>query len=127
MSKILKSAGAYAIVLGITMIGWWTLVLLNDQMPELHTAPAQALGHLAAEYLTGLFLLAGGYGLLTGQPWGGKLHLVSLGMMLYAVVQALGYYANQGGAIMFGMFMAFTVATLTFVGLYLRERAQRLV
>jgi hypothetical protein len=120
-----KAAAVFAIVSGMSMIGWWTMALSTDQMPEIHTMPIAAVLHLTAEFLTGALLIVGGYGMLANRWWGLKIHLVSLGLLLYAVVQASGYYAQQGAVPMIGMFAAFAILTVASITLALNNKAVR--
>ena len=104
MSRVQRITAVWAMVIGLGMGGWWAVLLATGQMPELRATPVQASMHLGAEFLTALALLAGGAGLLARREWGLKIHLSSLGMLLYAVVQAAGYYAQHGDVAMIGMF-----------------------
>ena len=112
MNKNTKVESIISMVIGAGMIGWWTFALINDQMPEIHTAPTNAAFHLSAEYLTGFTLIAGGIGLILNRVWGRSVHYVSLGMLLYAVIKASGFYAQQGDIVFVAMFALFTFATL---------------
>jgi hypothetical protein len=125
MLKMQKGGGVYALVVGITMIVWWSSALLGGQMPEMETAPLTALMHVSAELLTGVLLIVGAYGLLRKRRWGQTVHLVSLGMLLYAVVQASGYYAQQGNVALVGLFATFAILSLFFVGVTLRQQSPR--
>jgi len=90
-----KATGMFSVVIGAGIFGWWAMALLSGKMPELHSAPVEAALHLTAEFLTGLAMLAGGYGLLAGRWWAPKVHLLSLGMLSYAVLQVAGYAAQR--------------------------------
>lgn len=122
MSKAKIAAAVYAVLTGVAMLGTWAMLLTTGRVPELSTTPVVISLHIAAEILTALALLIGGYGLLTGRKWGRPLHLVSLGMLLYAVVQASGYYAQQGETVLVGMFAVFAITTVVFIGLAIRRR-----
>ena len=63
-------AGIYAIVVGIGMIGQWSVSLLANKVPELKTEPFRIAFHLAGEFLTALALIASGIGLITNATWG---------------------------------------------------------
>lgn len=105
------------------MLGWWTLALLTDQMPELHTTPVAATLHLAAEFTTSLSLLVGGYGLLRRRRWALTVHPVSLGMLLYTAIASAGFYGQRGDIAYVSMFAVIVVLTLLFTGLAYRHRA----
>ncbi len=109
-TRILSALFAATVALAIA--GMWTITLVTDAMAELHTAPWTAYAHLAAEFLTALLLAAGAYGLVCRRPWGVPLHLLGLGMMLYAVVQATGYFVQNGPLPMVAFFSLLALLAL---------------
>jgi hypothetical protein len=115
-----KATALFAIVMGASMVGMWAMFLASGQVPELIDAPYRIGFHLAAEFLTGLLLLLAGFGLLAVRPWAGQLFLLATGMLLYAVVQAPGYFIQLGQAGFAGMFAVFIVLTLGFAALAMR-------
>ena len=115
MSRFDKTLGVFSILMGLTMIGWWSMLLATDQMPELTTAPLTAALHLAAEFLTALSLLTGGIGTLRGTWWAQSVSTLSLGMLLYAVVQASGYSADHGQTGLVVVFASSMLAILAFM------------
>ena len=112
MSRVQRTTAVWAMVIGLGMGGWRAVLLATGQMPELHVTPVQASMHVGAEFLTALALLAGGAGLLARREWGLRIHLSSLGMLLYAVIQAAGYYAQHGDVAMIGMFAVLALLAL---------------
>ena len=102
----------YSFVIGIAMIGMWTMFLLTGQVPELQTEPARIIMHLAAEFLTAFVLIIGGYALLTKKEWGIRFHQFSLGMLMYTLIVSPGYYLQLGDMTMVGMFATMFILTL---------------
>ena len=125
MTRSRKAAGFYALLMGCGMLGWWSLALLTDQMPELHTTPVAAVLHLAAEFATAFALLLGGYSLLKCRRWAATIHPLSLGMLLYTAVASAGFYGQRGDIAYVSMFAAIVIGTLGFTGLALGRRSQR--
>jgi hypothetical protein len=117
--KLASIAAIYSILIGIAMIGMWTVLLGTGQVPEIDTEPIYLSYHLIAEFGTAAALLIGGFGLFTNRKWGLKAYLVSMGMLLYAVLIAGGYYAQKGEWPMIGMFTIFIVLTAIFLALLL--------
>lgn len=113
--KIRKIAAIYSIFIGVSMIGMWTALLGTGQVPEINTEPIYLLYHLIAEFLTAITLLIGGFGLFANRKWGLKVYLISMGMLLYAVLIAGGYYAQKSEWTMIGMFTSFTILTILFI------------
>jgi hypothetical protein len=90
-----RAAAIFAILVGAAMVVLWAALLLTGNVPELTQTPLTITMHIAAESLTGVALIVGGVGLLMGRSWARPVHLSSLGMLVYAVVQATGYYAER--------------------------------
>jgi hypothetical protein len=86
----------FAIVVGIGMIGMWSVSYFTNQIPELETEPVRIKFHLAAEFVTAIVLLAAGISLLTGQHWAIETYLISMGMLFYTVIVSPGYFAQKG-------------------------------
>lgn len=105
-------SGIYAIVVGIGMIGQWSVSLLAKKVPELKTEPFRIAFHLAGEFLTALALIVSGIGLLTGTDWGPPTYLVSAGMLLYTVIVSPGYFVQRREWPMAAMFAVLLILTL---------------
>ena len=104
--------GAYSVLVGLAMIGMWTVLLATSQVPELQAERRRATFHLVAEFLTAILLIISGAGLLLGSEWTRTLSPVSLGMLLYTVIASAGYYANKDDLPMVTMFMVLTILTV---------------
>ena len=113
---------AYAIVVGIFMIGFWGLLVLKGQA-DLKERPWDMRTHLAAEFATALLLILAGVGSIAGLSVLSVLAPVALGMLQYTVVNSSGFYAGRGNWPMVGMFAVLAVLTaaavmaLQFLGL----------
>jgi hypothetical protein len=105
--------GVLSILVGLIMLSWWGFAITTDQIPELYTEPVDVYLHLSAEFLTALLLVLGGIGVIYQTAWGRTVHVFSLGMVLYAVIQAAGYYAQRGEFIFVGIFALIAVFALT--------------
>lgn len=115
--------GIYGEVVGLAILGIWTMLLVTDQVPELETAPLTIYYHLVAEFLTAIALLVTGTGLLAKRNWAFRGYLAALGMLLYTVINSAGYYADLGESSMVGMFAFLTVTTIACLWITLRSDA----
>ncbi len=106
---------AYAIGVGLAIIGLWMTLLMGGNVPELESATLEIGYHLVAELLTAGLLLAAGIGLLLRRPWARRLYPVALGMLGYTVINSAGYYAQLGAFDVVGMFTVLTIATVILV------------
>lgn len=116
-------AALYAIFVGVAMIGQWLFSVAKKQVPGPEAGPivgrgsVEMLFHLAAEFITAIALLAGGLGLLLDWAWGLNVYLISMGMLLYAVINSAGYFAQKREWPMVGMFAVLLIFALISLGL----------
>ncbi len=105
----MKFSAIYAVCVGALMLLQWGFFLLTGNVPELQTAPWSIAFHLAAEFLTAIMLIISGIMLLKTHPLGKQIFLISVGMVVYAMVNSAGYFAQSGDwifVIMFGVLLA---------------------
>ncbi len=107
-----KISAFYSVFVGACMIGLWVMLYLSGQIIELSTRPIDITFHLVDEFTTSLLLIIGGFGLLKNKYWATKLHMFSMGMLLYSLLGANGYYSQDGGLQMTIMFSVLTVITI---------------
>jgi hypothetical protein len=112
-------AAVYAILIGIFVILQWVYFLATKQVSELETEPAKILFHLAAECVTSVALLVGAWGLLTDRSWGRQVHLISMGMLLYTVIDSPGHFVEIRNWSMVGVFVILLASTLIMLRLAL--------
>lgn len=96
----------YCLLMGLAIFAMWAGFLASGQVPELTAAPLRTLGHLAAEFLTGAVLIMGGAGLRLRGDWGMPPTFAGLGLLLYALVQAIGYWLQLGNLALAALFVA---------------------
>lgn len=107
-----KIAPVYTIVIGVMMIGMWVVLLATGQVAEVKTEPIYLIYHLTAEFLTGISLIIGGVALLKGKEWGRKIYYLSMGLLLYAILNAGGFYAQIGDVAMIIMFSMLLITAM---------------
>lgn len=105
----MKFSAWYGIAVGIMMIAQWVYFITTGQVPELETAQWSIGFHLAAEFVTALALVFGGFAVLKQKTWGEKILLAALGMVAYSEIASSGYFAQSGQwalVVMFGVLIA---------------------
>lgn len=107
----------FALLTGIGMIGQWTILYRNKQIPELEHEPVRIWFHIAAEMATALALIVGAAGLLIDPGWGRPVYLVAMGMLFYTAMVSPGYFLQQGKWGWLGLFAAVIMGGL--LGLFL--------
>ena len=113
--RLKRTAASYSIVMGFVMIGMWIMFLLTGQVPELRTTPIQIIVHIVAEFITATMLLIGGFGLITNRGWGFKAYLLSMGLFVYSIVYAAGYFGQLGDLVMVAMFAVLFILAVLFI------------
>lgn len=107
--------GIYAVLIGLLIIGLWISLLSAQQVPELKPAsyaPRLITYHIVAELLTASVLIISGVRLLLGSYWANMLSAVSLGMLLYSVINSPGKYAQENNLPMVVIFTIITILTV---------------
>ena len=110
----------YSIFVGIGMSLVWLILLLTNNVSELKTAPITIAFHIVVEYITALSLVASGILLLKKVSWAVYYNVFALGMLLYATINACGYYLQNSDIPMSVMFMFFITITMIITVLTLK-------
>ena len=106
-------SGIYAIVIGIGIIGLWTMLYQTKQIPELTSEPIAIKFHLAAEITMGILSLISGIFLLIGLSWAPYFFILAMGLVIYAVINSSGYYGQRKQwlfVIIFGIILVASVS-----------------
>lgn len=108
---IRKVIGYYSILLGVSVIGLWVMLLINQEQPE---GNIELAFHLFSEFLMAMLCLTGGYLLLKKKVIGKTLNLFGFGLVIYSVLNAAGYYGQRNEYIMLIMFVVLFILTSVF-------------
>ena len=92
---ILIISGIYAILIGIGIIGLWTMLLQTKNVPELKTEPIAIKFHIVAEMTMGFLSLISGIFLLIRLSWASYFFILAMGLVIYAVINSAGYYGQR--------------------------------
>jgi hypothetical protein len=110
-------AAIFALLVGIGMIGMWSISYFTKQIPELESEPVRIKFHLAAEFATALVLLIAGIGLFAKQAWAFSVYLVAVGMLIYTAIVSPGYFAQRGQWAYVGMFAVILVLAIVSISI----------
>ena len=100
----MKFSAIYALCVGVLMLAQWVIFLLTGNVPELQSAPWSIAFHLVAEILTAIMLIISGIMLLKRHPRGKQIFLLSVGMVVYAMINSAGHFAQSKDWIFLVMF-----------------------
>jgi len=117
---LLIISGIIAVVIGIGIIGLWIMLILTKQVPELKTEPVAITFHITAEMIMGILSLVSGIFLLIGLSWAPYFFILAMGLVIYAVINAAGYYGQRKQwlfVIMFGIILIASVS-LTILNIF---------
>lgn len=117
MKKIVLQiiSGIYAIIIGIGIISLWVMLLLTNQVPELKTQHIAIRFHITAEMIMGILSLLSGILLLTRLSWAPSLFILAMGLIIYAVINSAGYYAQKKQWAFVLMFSIILIASVSLV------------
>ena len=113
--KIKKAAALYSIFVGLSMISMWIMFYCTGGIPELNTKPAEIMLHIAAEIITAITLIIGGYALYSKKDWGLQVYCLSMGMLLYTLIASPGYYIQRGEIPFIIMFSVLFLLSILFI------------
>ena len=116
----------YAIFVGVSMISMWLFFYFSNSIPELETEPVRISMHIMAEIITSIVLIAGGIGIWKNKPWGKNMGIISMGMLIYTLIQSPGYFIELEEYPMVIMFaILFVLAVYFSINLVFTESDQR--
>lgn len=104
----------YSVLIGSFMIGFWVFALSTNQIPP-EEKPWLITFHVLAEFSTAILLIVSGAGLWFGSKWARMLSPLALGLLLYAVINSPGYYAQKNNLPMVVMFILLILLTIAAV------------
>ena len=109
----------YSILIGLFMIGFWVFALSKNLVPP-EEKPWSITFHVIAEFSTAILLIVSGVGLWFGSEWARTLSPLALGLLLYAVINSPGYYAQKNNLPMVAMFIVLIILTVAAIIALLR-------
>ena len=87
--------GIYSITVGFSLIGFWLVIYLKKQLDSFIDDPFERLFHIIAELMISTLFLISGIVILTKQPWGIFLFMLTMGFLIYASINAIGIYGKK--------------------------------
>lgn len=100
----------FQIVVGVSVLGLWSVLLLGGQVPEVQAGQVDIWFHLAAELTMAGLLVVAGVAVVRRSRRATGLSAVALGLLGYSVLNSPGYYAERGDWAMVAMFAVLVLA-----------------
>lgn len=101
--------GIYSVFIGISVIAMWIMILITETPPEGKT---ELSFHLVSEFLMAFICLVSGILMLRKTSYAVLLNIMGLGMVIYSVINAAGYYGERNDTKMTIMLLLILVFTL---------------
>ncbi len=117
-----KIIGTYSLVIGICIIAMWLLILRGSSLPE---GRMELSFHLSSEFLMATFCIVSGILVLRRRYPGRLLNMAALGMLIYSVLNAAGYYGEREETPMMIMLIVITVTSLVIFRLHFPAEKER--
>ena len=121
---IKRIEAVYSIVIGISILGMWSMILLTGGISE---PPIEISLHLISEFSMAILLLISGISILRGKIYGKTIFLISNGMLIYSVLNAAGYYGQRNNFAMVGMFVVIFIISSIFMVTETIRRSSKLI
>ncbi len=127
MLKTLKEniINVYCILTGIVILSFWIIAIPTNQVPELEEESIEIYFHISAEFLTATLLIISGIGATIQKKWSNPLTKISLGMLLYAVINATGRYADQNNPAITTIFITIIISTILIIASIFKKNQKK--
>jgi hypothetical protein len=109
----------YSIFVGLAVILMWTVILLRQEIPE---GKIEMFYHLFSEFLMAILCVVSGILFLFNYKIAKLLNILGLGMVIYSVLNAAGYYSERENVPMILMFTILFLLTTFAVFLNLKSK-----
>jgi uncharacterized membrane protein len=106
--KPFKLIGGYSILLGLSVIIMWIQIIMNESIPEGKT---EMSFHLFSEFLMALLCLLSGFLLIRQKPKGQITNATAHAMVVYSLINAIGYYAERNEKNMVVLFIILAIVS----------------
>jgi hypothetical protein len=109
------AAAVYAIAVGVVMVAWWALDLRQGAWDRGDRTRGEMATHLTAEFLAAAWLIVAGTAVLSVGEGAVPFLVAGLGMLLYTVINSVGYFLARrelAAVVMFTGLILLTVAAL---------------
>ncbi|MDP4221855.1 MAG: hypothetical protein Q8868_00970 [Bacteroidota bacterium] len=117
-----KIIGMYSIFIGISVLAMWTLIILKGNVPEGKT---ELSFHLFSEFLMALVCIISGAFVIRKSSMGKHINMFGLGMVVYSVLNAAGYYGEKGSLAMMSIFIVLFILTLIAVFMHFLKKSSQ--
>lgn len=110
-----KIIGIYSLALGVAIIVMWLVILSGSSVTE---GKIETSFHRVSEFLMAILCIVGGVLVLRKRHSGRLFNMAALGMVVYSVLNAAGYYGERGDIPLMIMFITMAVVSIVIFRLH---------
>ena len=107
--------GIFVISAGTISSILWSIVLIKKMGHKFIEKKLERRFHILAEFLMSIIAVTSGISLLLEQAWGVPLVYLALGLILYALVNAIGIYDEKGYKLLVIILVVSTIITIALI------------
>ena len=111
--------GIFTICAGLITAFLWIIVIIKKIEAKFIEKPTERLFHILAEFIMSIIAIVAGIGLFLKQSWAIPLFYISMGLILYALINAIGIYKEKKFKLLVLILIFSAVLTLVLIGLSL--------
>ncbi len=116
-----KIIGYYSIFIGISVLTIWTLILIKGGIQEGKT---ELSFHLFSEFVMATLCVVSGILVIRKSSMGKHINMLGLGMVVYSVVNAAGYYGESGNISIMILFILLFLLTLIAISMHFLKKSR---
>ena len=120
--KLRTIKALFSIIIGVSIISLWIMLYLSNQIPELKTEPVNITLHIFSEILLAIILIIASIQLINKSRNSEKTFLISMGLLLYSVINAAGYYGQNENWVMVVLFSLLFIFSTIFIFISLKNQ-----
>ena len=106
-------SGIFSISAGSITALLWIIVILRKKGDLFIEHPFERLFHVTAEFIMSTLAILGGIALILELTWGLYVFLFAMGLILYAIVNAIGIYGKKEYTLLLIVLVASAISTIT--------------
>jgi len=106
-------SGIFSISAGSITALLWIIVFLRKKGNLFIEHPFERLFHATAEFIMSTLAITGGIALILQLTWGLYMFLFAMGLVLYAIVNAIGLYGKKKYRLLLVVLVASAILTIT--------------
>ncbi|NPD88027.1 MAG: hypothetical protein HGN29_04855 [Asgard group archaeon] len=111
--------GIFVISAGIITLILWIVVLIKRLEYKFIEKPFERLFHIVAEFVMSIIAIISGIALLFQQTWGLPLLFLAMGLILYALINAIGIYGEKKYKLLVIILILSTMITIILIAISL--------